>query len=98
MEMTDGNRALSSFEWNEAKRRSNIQKHGIDFEDAVFALAAPRFEYVSPRGEDRTVAICMLEERLIAVIYTMRGTSCRIICVRVARNNERRAYHAYYPG
>ncbi len=29
---------LSIFDWNEEKRRANLEKHQIDFEDAVFAL------------------------------------------------------------
>jgi uncharacterized DUF497 family protein len=62
-----------AFEWDETKRRSNLAKHGLDFEDALFALAGPRFEYASSKdGEDRIVAICALEGRLIAVVYTMR--------------------------
>lgn len=90
---------LVAFEWDESKRERNLAKHGIDFEDAVLALSTPRFEYPSPReDEDRTIAICRDSERLIAVIYTMRGSVCRIISVRAARDNERREYHARYPG
>ncbi|MCM2471892.1 BrnT family toxin [Rhizobium sp. CG5] len=89
---------LQNFEWDEAKRRANILKHRIDFEDAVFALALPRIEYPSDRdGERRTVAICPDELRLIAVVYTMRGNVCRIISARVARLNEQREYYAHYP-
>ena len=87
-----------AFEWDEAKRLSNVKKHGIDFEDAVIALSGPRFDYPSSRsGEERTVAICLFETKLIAVIYTMRESSCRIISVRAARINEQRAYHARHP-
>lgn len=90
---------FSAFEWNEAKRLANIEKHGLDFEDAVIALGGPRIEYASFRGdEERIVAVCFMDARLIAVVYTMRGSSCRIICARVARTNERRAYYARYPG
>ena len=88
----------TEFEWDEAKRRTNIGKHGIDFEDAVLALAGQRIEYASPRDdEDRIVAVCLSEAKLIAVVYTMRGSVCRIISVRAARNHERREYHTRYP-
>lgn len=29
---------LDGFDWDEAKRRSNVQKHGIDFIDAARSL------------------------------------------------------------
>jgi uncharacterized DUF497 family protein len=89
---------LSSFTWDEDKRQSNLQKHGIDFEDAVLALSQPRIEFRSDRnGEVRTVAICPDSERLIAVVYTMRGEVCRIISARAARKNEQTEYYARYP-
>lgn len=88
---------FAQFEWDEDKRVANIKKHGIDFEDAVFALAERRYEYPSLRnGEIRTVAICPESNRLIAVVYVMRGNNCRIISARVARANERRRYYESY--
>ena len=85
------------FDWDEAKRVSSRQKHGIDFEDVVLALAGPRFETVnSAHGELRVLATCPESGRLITAIYTMRGNVCRIISARVARKNERREYHAHY--
>ncbi|KAB1087380.1 hypothetical protein F4V91_13675 [Neorhizobium galegae] len=41
---------LSLFEWNEGKRRTNLEKHQIDFEDVVFALQEPRLEFRSDRN------------------------------------------------
>ncbi|MBP2508337.1 uncharacterized DUF497 family protein [Agrobacterium tumefaciens] len=88
-----------SFEWDENKRRNNIQKHGIDFEDAVEALFEPHIEVPSDQnGEVRIRAICPFTGRLIAVVYTMRGETCRIISARAARKNEQQLYYANYPG
>ncbi|MBB4955319.1 uncharacterized DUF497 family protein [Agrobacterium vitis] len=88
---------LTSFEWDETKRYINLKKHGIDFEDAILALNEPRLEYPSDRGgEQRTVAICPDSGKLIAVVYTMRGSVCRIISARAAREDERRKYYAHY--
>lgn len=88
---------LASFEWNEQKRMANILKHGIDFEDAVTALQQPRLEFPSDRkGEVRILAICPETSRLIAVAYTMRDTTCRIISARRARKNEQRLYYEHY--
>lgn len=88
---------LTSFTWNEQKRLANIDKHGIDFEDAAIALQRPRIERQSDRnGEVRVLAICPDTNRLIAVVYTMRGSICRIISARRARKNEQVLYYAYY--
>jgi uncharacterized DUF497 family protein len=88
-----------SFEWDENKRQINIQKHGIDFEDAVEALYEPHIEISADQnGEVRIRAICPFMERLIAVIYTMRGETCRVISVRAARKNEQQLYYANNPG
>ncbi len=89
---------FSSFEWDETKRESNLAKHGIDFLLAASALKGPRLERLSERnGEVRTLAICPLTDRLIAIVYTMRGEACRIISARAAHENEQRAYRQIYP-
>lgn len=86
------------FEWDEAKRQANIRKHGIDFVRAIIALEGPRLETQSDQnGEARTLAICPDTQRLIAVVYTMRDSRCRIISARAARDNERREYRQIYP-
>ncbi len=86
-----------SFDWDEDKRIKNIAKHGIDFLQAASALRGQRLEFASDKnGERRTLAICEGTNKLIAVIYTMRGDVCRIISARVARKNEQRAYRQAY--
>jgi uncharacterized DUF497 family protein len=91
--MVAGSQEISEFEWDEIKCEANIAKHGIDFVDAADALLGQRIEIRSDReGEARYVAICASGERLIAVIFTMRGGCCRIISARGARKNEKRAY------
>jgi uncharacterized DUF497 family protein len=86
-----------ALEWDEAKRIINRQKHGIDFDDIVLALAGPRLETrAATSGEFRILATCPESGRLITAVYTMRGNACRIISARVARKNERREYHAHY--
>jgi uncharacterized DUF497 family protein len=88
---------FSSFEWDENKRQANILKHGIDFPAAAAALNKPHLEKTSDRhGEVRTLAVCPDSQRLIAIVYTMRGECCRIISARAARNNEQRAYRQIF--
>ena len=84
------------FEWDEAKRQSNIEKHGIDFADAVkifddFVHTVPndKVDY----GEERLVSTGMLDGREITVIHTRREDNIRIISARRARVEERKAFH-----
>ncbi len=88
-----------SFEWDENKRLINIEKHGIDFLRAAKILSMPHLEKTSEQnGESRVLAICPETDRLIAIVYTMRGDVCRIISARAARQNERRTYRQLFPG
>jgi uncharacterized DUF497 family protein len=69
-------------EWDENKRRGNIDKHGIDFVDAVSVFKDPAmFSYLSshPAHEMRQVSVGRVGNRLVAVISTQRGNSLRII-------------------
>lgn len=87
------------FEWDERKCLSNLAKHGIDFQDAARVFDGPALEIASNRdGEERRLAVGMVEEREVAVVYTVREGRYRIISARRARRYERRAYRAAYPG
>lgn len=82
------------FEWDEAKRLANIESHGIDFEDAAGIFARAYLRSRSDRGQDvRFVAVGCIADVEIAVVYTVRAGSCRIISARRARSNERKEYH-----
>jgi uncharacterized protein len=57
------------FEWDERKRLSNAEKHGLDFLDADQVFRGPHFHYRSPRHqEERWVTVGMLDGREIAVV------------------------------
>jgi uncharacterized protein len=87
----------TEFEWDDAKRQANLAKHGIDFEDVVLAMDETAYIYRSAYDrEERWIAICQESGRLIAVVFTTRGSACRIISARIARQNERRNYHAHH--
>jgi len=88
------------FEWDAAKNEKNIDKHGIDFEDAIGIFAGPVLERPDDRrdyGEPRFIAFGVFDEREIAVVYTIRGTRRRIISARRASKDERKAYRDTYP-
>jgi hypothetical protein len=86
-----------SFEWDEAKRLTNLEKHGIDFLDAAVMLLGRTVDTPSERsGELRRKATGFWNVRLITVIYTFRDDKIRIISARRAWTNEQRAYRQLY--
>ena len=83
------------FEWDDAKSRENVRKHGIDFCDATSIFTGPVFEDLDDRedyGEDRWIAFGLLGEEVIVVVYTERKGKRRIISARKARPVERRYF------
>jgi uncharacterized DUF497 family protein len=87
------------FEWDEAKRLSNIGKHAIDFARArrVFD-GRPCLTLKSPRaGEDRSLSIAILDGVMVSVVWTARDDeTVRIISARRARDAEERKYRQLY--
>jgi uncharacterized DUF497 family protein len=81
------------FEWDESKRRANIEKHGYDFANAdrILGHAHVRVRSRHP-AEVRWFAIGQLDGRLAVVVFTMRGDKYRIISMRSAARAERRIY------
>ncbi len=85
--------ALEGFEWDENKSRPNFEKHGYDFEDASQIFYRPILLRRSDRNnEERWIAVGTFDDRLIAVIFTRRGETIRIISARRARKHEERTY------
>ena len=83
------------FEWDEAKRSSNIDKHGIDFRDAVGIFDEPHLTFPSVRkDEERQVTLGLLGATVIALVWTDRDGTIRLISARAARRHEREIYHA----
>ncbi|MGO9339831.1 MAG: BrnT family toxin [Terracidiphilus sp.] len=84
------------FIWDEAKRKSNLEKHGLDFVDAHLVYDNPdKLTYDSSRkGERRLLdlAFALVKGRLLALIYTERGHDVRVILFRTASREEREQY------
>lgn len=81
------------FEWDERKREANLAKHLIDFKDARTVFDGPVFESVeNRRGEERVLAIGLMQGIEIVVVYVMRGQMRRLISARRAHRNERQDY------
>ena len=83
-----------AYEWDEAKRTSNLAKHGVDFADvARFDSIGAVAEAEERRGEARYVATGYIGNRLHKLVYLMRGGNIRVISLRKANNREREIYH-----
>ena len=86
------------FEWDEEKAKTNLEKHGISFVDAIEVFYDPnRIEDDSSKpehGEIRIKTIGMVRaELIITVISTTRNRKLRIISARRARKNEKKQYY-----
>lgn len=84
-----------SYQWDPRKARSNQQKHGIRFADAVSVLADDFAITVEDEDadEDRFVTIGSdAFGRILVVVYTFRGEETRLISAREASPHERKQY------
>ena len=83
------------FVWNEEKSSSNLQKHGLSFEDAEVVFSGPcvtfeddRFDY----GETRFITLGELAGRVVVIAHTPRPGATRIISMRKAKHREQEIY------
>jgi len=85
---------MQKFEWDKNKRKYNLEKHGIDFADILELFDDQnRIEFENTRsGEKRFQTIGMVSDVILFLVYTSRGKKKRIISVRRASKNERKAY------
>jgi uncharacterized DUF497 family protein len=83
------------YQWDRNKALSNLNKHGIDFADAVSVfsdeLAITIFEDRFEEERFITIGIDLLN-RILVVVYTMRDDEIRLISARKASKNERLQY------
>jgi uncharacterized DUF497 family protein len=83
------------FVWDEAKRRLNLRKHGIDFADAERIFRGVTFTAEDTRedyGEQRFLTLGLLEDQVVSVAHTEQGEEIRIISIRKATKHEARFY------
>lgn len=86
-----------TFEWDPQKAESNLQKHGVSFEEAMSAFADLLSFTISDsdhsRGEQRYLLLGVsYQGRLLVVSHTERGETIRIINARRASRREKRVY------
>ncbi len=89
----------AGFEWDEAKNRVNVLKHGIDFGDAVRIFESSTLDRVDsrgPYGERRVNSIGEVAGiAIVNVTHTARDGTIRIISARRANRAERRLFEAF---
>lgn len=84
-----------SYQWDDYKAATNLEKHGIDFADAVsvflddlsITVCDERFD------EERFITIGLdAFGRVLVVVYTCRGQEIRLISARKATRPELTQY------
>ncbi|HEY6873078.1 MAG TPA: BrnT family toxin [Geobacteraceae bacterium] len=85
------------YEWDEAKRKTNQEKHGVDFAEVegfdwetAFVIPDTRADY----GELRYRAMGFVGKRLYALVFTPRSGTVRLVSLRKANPREAKCYEA----
>lgn len=87
---------LFQFDWDDAKAKSNLEKHGVAFEDVEhfdFDTSETTEDNRLDYGEDRFVSLGLIGRRLHALVFTMRNldlktATLRVISLRKANTEE----------
>src|SRR6266571_2624924 len=84
------------FEWDDDKRESNIQKHGVDFADLeplfeaeTITILDDRFDY----GEVRFITLGQLNGVVLVIVHLETEDTIRIISARKATRYEEESYY-----
>lgn len=81
---------MNSFEFDENKSASNLDKHGIDFIQARLLWDDPDLIEIQANSTDepRALVIGKIGEKHWSAVITYRGDNIRIISVRRSRKSE----------
>lgn len=88
---------IPEFEWDPYKAAANLSKHGVGFREAVTVFRDAQARIApDPRHSVGELRLAILgysaQGRLLAVMFTERGTRIRLISARKATRRERTAY------
>ena len=84
------------FNWDELKRKANLAKHGIDFNDAARIFAGPLVLFEDDRAdynEQRMIAMGLLDSLVVIVVHVESDRTIRIISIRKADKYETNLYY-----
>jgi uncharacterized protein len=88
---------MFNFEWDDQKAASNLQKHGVSFDEAVSvfgdlrALTFSDTDHSEFENRSRTYGMSN-KMRLLVVVHTERRNDLRIISARKATRYEKGIY------
>ena len=87
---------MHSFEFDDAKSKSNLAKHGIDFLAAQELWNDPMLLEIPARTDDepRSLVIGLMGGKHWSAVITYRGSNIRLISVRRARTEEVALYES----
>lgn len=77
--------------YDPAKRDKALAERGLDFADAEIVFAGVTLEIEDTRknyGETRIICFGLLEDRMVVIGYTPRGTDRHIFSMRKANDRE----------
>jgi len=86
---------LVQIAYDPAKRARTLKERGLDFRDARLVFAGRIFTVADQRkdyGEDRFISVGYLHRRLVAIVWTQRGATRRIISMRYCHAKEAKAW------
>ena len=86
---------LVVFEWDRRKAEINLEKHTVDFADAVAVFSDDSAITLQDdsNGEERFVSVGLdAVGRVLVVAFSWRGERIRLISARRATRRERRQY------
>lgn len=86
---------MTTYTWDEAKRNSNLRKHGLDFADVPSLLESVTYSTEDTRfhySERRYNAFGYFLAELVSITYTEQNDEIRIISFRRATRREKRDF------
>jgi uncharacterized DUF497 family protein len=89
----------TNYTWDENKRQSNLQKHGLDFANAESVLNSRyRLDVRVIRGEEERIqsfSYVMNRLAVLTLVHLERESITRIISFRPASKTESEVYHEW---
>jgi len=79
------------YSWHELKRQRNMDKHDLDFAEAIEVFSGPIFTFEDDRkdyGERRWVTMGLLGGIVVVIVHTETEENIHIISMRKATKNE----------
>jgi uncharacterized DUF497 family protein len=83
------------YEWDELKKRKNLAKHGLSFEDAEQVFSGPCVTFEDdrfPYGKSGLSPWACWTGRLVVIAHAPRDEGTRIISMRKGNRREQEIY------